>query len=279
MFQSLNLGLANVGEKDFEKKLLLAKKYGFRYIEAGAQEVMEIGVETVKELLAKHDMAISSGNLPFSPVGVDEEGYAAAMEKLPEQAAALQAVGCTRCIMWIIPASDTRTKEENYAFHVERFAPAAKVLKEHGIRLGMEFIGPYTGRKNRKYTFIYTAEEMLELCKDIGDNVGLLFDAYHWYTGAHNKDVFDHIPSADCIVSVHVNDAPVGDRLELPDSPRALPGETGMVDIACVMAGLRKLGYDGPVIAEPFSPKLAAMETDDEKVACIKGCLDKVMAM
>lgn len=278
MFQSLNLGLANVAEKNFEKKLLLAKKYGFSYIEAGAQEVMENGVENVRALLQKHGMQISSANLPFHPTQLNDDAFAAAMEALPAQAAALSAVGCTRCIIWIFPASDTLTKEENYAFHVKRLSAAAAVLKEYGMRLGLEFIGPYTGRKGKKYVFLYTAEEMLKLAKDCGDNVGLLFDAYHWYTGAHNKDVFDHIPDESCIVSVHVNDAPVGDPLELPDSPRALPGETGMVDIACVIDGLRKLGYTGPVIAEPFSPKLAAMETDDEKVACIKACMDKIMA-
>ena len=278
MFQSLNLGLANVAEKNFEKKLLLAKKYGFSYIEAGAQEVMENGVENVRALLQKHGMQISSANLPFHPTQLDDDAFAAAMEALPAQAAALSAVGCTRCIIWIFTASDTLTKEENYAFHVKRLSAAAAVLKEYGMRLGLEFIGPYTGRKGKKYVFLYTAEEMLKLAKDCGDNVGLLFDAYHWYTGAHNKDVFDHIPDQSCIVSVHVNDAPVGDPLELPDSPRALPGETGMIDIACVINGLRKLGYTGPVIAEPFSPKLAAMETDDEKVACIKACMDKIMA-
>lgn len=278
MFQSLNPGLANVAEKDFEKKLLLAKKYGFTAIEAGAPEVMENGVENVKALLAKHEMTISSANLPFHPISLDDDAFEEAMKALPEQAAALSAVGCTRCIIWIFPASDERPKEENYAFHVKRLSAAAAVLKQYGIRLGLEFIGPYTGRKGKKYVFMYTAEEMLELAKDCGDNVGLLFDAYHWYTGAHNKDVFDHIPDERYIVSVHVNDAPVGDPLELPDSPRALPGETGMVDIACVMAGLRKLGYTGPVISEPFSPKLAALETDDEKVACIKACMDKIMA-
>ena len=278
MFQSLNLGLANVAEKNFEKKLLLAKKYGFSYIEAGAQEVMENGVENVRALLQKHGMQISSANLPFHPTQLDDDAFAAAMEALPAQAAALSAVGCTRCISWIFPASDTLTMEENYAFQVKRLSAAAAVLKEYGMRLGLEFIGPYTGRKGKKYVFLYTAEEMLKLAKDCGDNVGLLFDAYHWYTGAHNKDVFDHIPDQSCIVSVHVNDAPVGDPLELPDSPRALPGETGMIEIACVIDGLRKLGYTGPVIAEPFSPKLAAMETDDEKVACIKACMDKIMA-
>ena len=91
MFQSLNLGLANVAEKNFEKKLLLAKKYGFSYIEAGAQEVMENGVENVRALLQKHGMQISSANLPFHPTQLDDDAFAAAMEALPAQAAALSA--------------------------------------------------------------------------------------------------------------------------------------------------------------------------------------------
>ena len=276
MFQSISLGLANVAETDFEKKLLLAKRHGFTAIESSAQEVMENGVENVKALLEKHGMQISGSNLPFHPAQVDDAGFEAAMEALPAQAAALSAVGCTRCIIWIFPASDTLTKEENYALHKTRLSRAAAVLAQYGMRLGLEFIGPYTARKYKKHVFIYTAEEMLGLAKDCGENVGLLFDAYHWYTGANNKDVFDHIPDERRIVSVHVNDAPVGDRLALPDSPRALPGETGMIDIACVMNGLKKIGYTGPVVAEPFSPKLAELPTDDDKVACIKACLDKI---
>lgn len=276
MFQSISLGLANVAETDFEKKLLLAKRHGFTAIESSAQEVMENGVETVKALLEKHGMQISGSNLPFHPAQVDEAGFEAAMEALPEQAAALEAVGCTRCIIWIFPASDTLTREENYALHQKRLSRAAAVLAQHGIRLGLEFIGPYPARDGKKYDFMHTAEEMLGLAKDCGENVGLLFDAYHWFTGANNKDVFEHIADERYIVSVHVNDAPEGDIRTLPDSPRALPGETGRIDIAYVMNGLRSIGYTGPVVAEPFSPKLAELPDDDAKVACIKACLDKI---
>ncbi len=278
MFQSVNFGIINVREPDFEQKLLLAKRHGFRYIETGADEVMRVGVDTVNALLEKHGMAISGANLPFHPITCSQEEFEAKLEKLPEQAAALSAVGCRRCIIWIFPASDTLPMEENYALHKARLSACAKVLAAHGMRLGLEWIGTPLARNGKKYVFLYTAEEMLRLAKDCGDNVGLLFDAFHWYTSAHNKDVFDHIPSADCIVSVHVNDAPDGERTALPDSPRALPGETGNIDIACVMSGLRKLGYDGPVVAEPFSPKLAEMESDDERTACIKSCLDRIMA-
>ena len=277
MYQSVSLGNIAVKEKDFEKKLLLAKKHGFKYMEAGAPEIMEVGVETVKALLEKHEMGISSCGLPFHPVEVSEAEFEKAMEVFPAQAAALEAVGCTRCIIWIFPASDTLTKEENYALHAARLSAVARVLKEHGIRLGLEFIGPYPMRKDKK-VFIYTAEEMLELARDCGDNVGLLFDIYHWHTGANNRDVFDHITDEKDIVLVHVNDAAFGDTLELPDSPRMLPGETGVIDAAFIMQGLRKIGYTGPVVAEPFSTKLPEMESDDARVACVKACMDKIMA-
>ena len=277
MFLSLNPGVVNVTEKDFEKKLLLAKKHGFQYIEAGAPEIMEYGVEKVKALLEKYEMGISCANLPFHPIQVDDAGFEEAIKALPAQATALEAVGCTRCIIWIFSASDTLEKEENYALHVKRLSAAAAILKEHGIRLGLEFIGPYPARKDRKH-FMHTAEDMMALAKDCGDNVGLLFDAYHWYTGANNRDVFEHIADANMIVNVHVNDAAEGDRLEQPDSPRKLPGETDVIDIAFVMDGLRKLGYTGPVVAEPFSTILPTLEDDDARVACVKACLDKIMA-
>ena len=87
MYQSVSLGNIAVKENDFEKKLLLAKKHGFKYMEAGAPEIMEVGVETVKALLEKHEMGISSCGLPFHPVEVSEEEFEKAMEVFPAQAA------------------------------------------------------------------------------------------------------------------------------------------------------------------------------------------------
>ena len=152
----------------------------------------------------------------------------------------------------------------------------ARVYGEYGIRLGLEFIGPYTARKNSKYPFLYTAEKMLELARDCGENVGLLFDSWHWFTGADNRDVFAHIGDPGAIVNVHINDAPEGPLEELVDSTRGLPGETGRIDIQFVLNGLRQLGYDGPVVAEPFSPLLSALSDDEEKTALVKKHMDLV---
>ena len=43
------------------------------------------------------------------------------------------------------------------------------------------------------------------------------------------------------------------DSNKLPASrQRELPGATGVIDLAQFIAALRRLGYDGPVRAEPF---------------------------
>ncbi len=67
MFQSISLGLANVAETDFEKKLLLAKRHGFSAVESSAQEVMENGTENVRALLEKARHADFRLKLPAVP--------------------------------------------------------------------------------------------------------------------------------------------------------------------------------------------------------------------
>ncbi|HEX5417600.1 MAG TPA: TIM barrel protein, partial [Chloroflexota bacterium] len=152
---------------------------------------------------------------------------------------------------------------------VERFRPIAEVLRDQGGRFGIEFIGPKTLRANFKHEFIYTMDGLLELARAIGTgNVGLLLDAYHLYTSHGQVSDLDRI-TADDVVIVHVNDAqpdiPVD---ELLDQVRALPGETGVLDLVAFMTRLDKMGYAGSVMVEPFSKRLnERAATDPEGVA------------
>jgi len=61
-----------------------------------------------------------------------------------------------------------------------------------------------------------------------------------------------------------VNDALPGIPLdELPDTHRALPGETGVIDLRGFLQALARLSYSGPVMVEPFSPRLKEMSPED----------------
>jgi len=59
---------------------------------------------------------------------------------------------------------------------------------------------------------------------------------------------------------VHVNDGIAGRTAkEQLDQERALPGETGVIDLATFMGALVEMAYSGPVVVEPFSQRLREM--------------------
>src|SRR5205814_10250833 len=71
----------------------------------------------------------------------------------------------------------------NFRLHAHRMRESAKVLGDHGIRLGLEYVAPKTSWTARRYPFIHTMAEMKDLIAEIGrDNVGFLLDTWHWYT-------------------------------------------------------------------------------------------------
>jgi sugar phosphate isomerase/epimerase len=70
------------------------------------------------------------------------------------------------------------------------------------------------------------------------------------------------LDAADVVV-VHINDAPAGIAVdEQIDQVRALPGETGVLDIGGFLNALAEIGYDGPVTAEPFSQRVREMDPE-----------------
>jgi sugar phosphate isomerase/epimerase len=175
-----------------------------------------------------------------------------------------------------MPCSNERELEANWRFHIERFTPIAETLAQHGQRLGLEFIGPKTLRESRKYPFIWTMADMLRLANEIGPNVGLLVDCWHWYTSHGTIDDLKKLRAED-VVYVHVNDAPRGiDVDQQIDNVRALPGETGVIDITGFLQALKSIGYDGPITPEPFKDELKTLPNDEARVQVVAEAMDKI---
>lgn len=277
MIVSVNYALFGQCPDGLEAMVKTAKATGYDGIEASPAQVAAYGTEETKRLLRQTGMKITAFALPWNPIETDEETNAAALRALDAQAATMAAVGCTLCYTFVRSCSHDLPLEENRAFHLQRLRPITALLQKYNIRLALEFIGTLTSRKSRKYPFLYTAEDMLKLCRECGENCGLLFDAWHWYSGANNRDVFENIGGAKNIYLVHMNDAPDGDPATLPDKPRALAGETGNIDLAFVVGKLKEYAYDGPVVSESFSPTLQNAATLEEKLrmACqaVRGVL------
>lgn len=275
MFTSLSPGAIGVKVASLEAGLALAARHGFAGYHFGIAEAAELGAGRVRDLAAAKGVRLSAFGLPLNFRG-GESDYDNDLAALPRLAQTAAALGVRRCATWITPASDELSYEDNFALHARRLKPAAAILADCGIRLGLEYVGPDHSRKGKRHEFIHTMEQMTQLCAAVGPTCGYLLDAWHWYTAREEAGHLTRL-TAQQVVDVHVNDAPDRPVGEQVDNQRTLPGETGVIDIATFLGSLRRIGYDGPVMAEPFSQRVREMEPD-EACAATKAALDRVFA-
>ena len=255
MYRCLNPGAVGVN-LPWKKCLPLAHKNGFEGVDVDVDPSQPASYYA--DALAAHGLRPGGAGLPVDFRG-DAQKFEDGLAALEPLAARAAEVGVTRFATWILPFSDTMALPENFRFHAERLGKAARILAGHGCSLGLEFIGPKTIRKGHKYPFVRTMEPMLDLAAAAGPNVGLLLDSWHWYTSGGTLDDLRKL-NANQVIDVHINDAPAGVPVdELKDNIRALPGETGVIDVKGFLGALDFIGYKGPVMAEPFSQKVKAM--------------------
>ena len=266
MFASFNPGHVGI-TVSLREGLALAGRHGFGGYDAQLatlrDEVAAQGAAAVRDQFLDHGLRIGAWNLPFMPYRVTEAEWRDWLGKLPPLLAGARALGALRAGMWILPGSDERGFDDNFAFHIARFQPVARLLADHGVRLGLEFIGPETALRKFRHPFIRSVAAMLQLARAIGPNCGLLLDAWHWHCAGGTREDLRGL-TRDLLVHVHVDDAPAGvPRAELIDNRRKLPCTTGVIDIDGFMQALADAGYDGPVTAEPFDPEVSALPAEE----------------
>ncbi|MBP1965945.1 sugar phosphate isomerase/epimerase family protein [Paenibacillus aceris] len=267
---------AGLGKLESNEQFIeLAAKYGFAAVDIDALALVEShSVDGARELLGKHGLVIGSIGLPVEWRG-SEETFRAGLSKLTQAAAAAEALGCTSCCTYILPSTDLNAAHF-MALATRRLRTCAQILGAYGIRLGLEFVGPHHLRTRWKHPFIWTLEETLDWIDAIGEsNVGLLFDAYHWYTnGLTVADIEKLRPEQ--IVHVHINDAPDVPVEDVLDNGRVYPGE-GVIDLAGFLQGLARIGYKGAVSQEILTATPPA-DSPESLVQRSKAGFDKVYA-
>ena len=279
MYKALSPYAIGVKVQNVQEAVAAAKIGGFTGVEFSPAEVADLierdGIEAVKAIFSHAGIRPAGFGLP-TDWRSDETAWQEGLKALPRLAKAAAAIGGTRTMTWIMPCSDTRDYDANRRFHIERFTPIAEILGEHGCTLGLEFIGPKTLRDSQKFLFIYRMEEMLAMGAEIGPNVGLLLDCWHWYNvGGTAEEIRALKPEQ--IVYVHVNDAPSGVARDAQvDNVRGLPGETGVIDIAGFLQALQHIGYDGPVTPEPFKKALGDLSSDGERLSVVGAAMNRI---
>lgn len=277
-----NLAPGHLGVKaDSRQALAYAIEFGFEGVAIQPGDFAKASDAEIfawTESLKVRGIRPGAAGLPVNFRG-DDAAFRKDLALLPAHAAILRKLGVTRVATWISPSHPELPFEQNFERHRLRLGEAARILKDHGLRLGLEFVGPKTSRARHPFPFIHDQKGMLALASAIGTgNVGLLLDSWHWYTSHGTVEDLLRLTNAD-VVHVHVNDAPAGIPVdEQIDNRRRLPATTGVIDLKGFVNALVSIGYDGPVECEPFDDALRALAAPAALKLAI-GALDRVWAL
>ena len=199
---------------------------------------------------------------------LDDAAFDEALRTLARQAKAAQRLGVTHAYNHVWPTSP-RPFDENFDWHVRRVHAVSSVLADHGVRYGLEFLGPHELRSWQPHEFVHTLAGVLAIADTAGGQAGVAFDTFHWYTsnGGNPDDVFYMAQHADRLVALHLNDAPAGVPVpEQRDMQRRLPMETGVIDSRAILSRFLAQNCDALYMIEPFEPwrtRFAAMTAQE----------------
>jgi len=257
MYISLNRVMVP-GKLSWEDFARLAARLGYPGVDVDLGPAMAAGVSSTKALLEHLRLKPAVTGFPVN-FRKDDATFRQDFEKLPAAAQFAAAIGCPRMVTYIMSSSSTPKEELRKTFK-ERFQASAEILARSGVRLGLEFLGPLHIRKSAPHEFIWRMEEMTAFAKEIGPNVGLLLDSWHWH---HAGGSLDGIRAAgrQRIVHVHLADSPNLPPEKIRDNERLLPGE-GVIDFAGFLQTLKRIGYDDGLSPEVFG-RLKAMPPEE----------------
>lgn len=266
---------------DPRKVIGWASQFGFEAIDPSAQFLGKLTEVELRDYLGEmkdKKLAWGAAGLPLDFRGGDP-AFEQGLKSLPDFALALRRAGVTRVATWLSPRHDSLTYVANFRQHARRLREVARVLGDHGLRLGLEYVGPKTSWTAGRFPFIHTMAEMKDLIAEIKcDNVGFLLDSWHWYTAQETEADLLSLKGSDVILC-HLNDAPSGVPVEQQmDNRRDLPCATGVIDLKRFLGAMVKIGYDGPVVCEPFSQELRKMPPE-QALAAVAAAMKRAIAL
>lgn len=266
---------------DQRRAIELAAKYGFESVTPEPDYLAKLSATERTELLTD----LREKKLVWGAAGLsvdfrkDGATFQNGLKQLPALATAAQQAGVTRIGTWLSPRSEQLTYMANFRQHANRLRECVRILNDHGLRFGMEYVGPKTLWASGRHSFVHSMAETKELIAEIGQpNVGIILDSWHWYTAHETADDLKTLTNAD-IIACDLNDAPAGIAVdEQIDNRRELPLDGGVIDLRAFLATLVELNYDGPIRAEPFNEPLNLLE-DEPAVKATSIAMKKAFAL
>jgi len=263
----------------------LAASAGFDGVDLLVRDLVRDGSDpaTIRSRMDARGLRGGAFPMPVAWRG-DEATFRGDLAELPALARAAATLGLARTATWVMPETPDRASDrrEVAALHVRRLGAIARVLDDHGIRLGLEVIGVESSRTGKGLPFVARLADLdgeLGAIWDESPGIGLLVDAFHLHAAGEPIEAA-LARGVEGVVWVHVADLPPGardDRSKIVDAERGLPGESGAVDAAGLLARLAEEGYDGPVTAEPLARCASLQGLEADAVArLVRESLDRI---
>jgi sugar phosphate isomerase/epimerase len=270
MYRNLNIRLLGIAGRQSEV-IELALSHRFKGMDLDlaefAGQVETSGLAHARRLIDSARIKLGSFRLPVQWSGAedDPDAYARDLAKLPKAAELAAAIGCTRAVTGVAPASDERPYHENFEFHRKRLVEIADVLSGHGVKLGLEIVTSPMARAGRAFQFIADYDGLVQLVKLVSaDNVGITLDTWDLLTSGGDLATIKKLP-ANKIVSVVLCDAATGaDPATATEGQQLLPGEGGggQIDCTAALVSLAEVGYDGPIAPKAGATALHGLSRD-----------------
>lgn len=236
-----------------------AAKAGFQAVSL-TPDLLEDPARAEKAAELMRAYGLSWGLLPmpadFYHWELSDADFEKGLEELDRRASVAEKLGVRTTYNHIWPAS-VRPFGENFDWHVKRISRVSEVLREHGVRYGLEFLGPHELRSFAPIEFLHTLDGILSLADAAGNGVGVAFDVFHWYTSQNGAeaDLLTMENRIGDLICVHLNDAVAGVPFDCQkDMERRFPMETGVVDSLSILRRFRERGADALYMVEPFEP-------------------------
>ena len=273
-----NAGTIGHNARTFEIACELAAAHGFDATNLHVDFLLEHGPQAVVALLEKHGLQPGAARFPIKLTDeADDAAFDASLNKFEIEAPLLAEAGYTVLAYHLLPWSQATPSlpfHEHFRRTAARLARVVPILERHGLTVALEPIGAFGLRRVREHAFVHTIEGVRALIAAASAErcVGIKFDTFHWHVCGGLLGELAKLDASE-IVYVELNDlTPARGRwtdLEVPELHRELPGDSGhTIDCPGALAVLAHIGYDGPVVAEPFNRPLQALSIYEAACCC-----------
>jgi sugar phosphate isomerase/epimerase len=243
----------------------LAARAGFGGVDLLVRDLDEAGEDPAALRARMDELGLQGGAWPLPVMWKGQaDRFLEDLRQLPRYARIARSLGLKCTGTWVLPelirdnAPDRPIGEriaQTVAFHVERLGRIARILNDHGGRLGLEIMGPTTARRGIAPAFVgryRELDEQLGELRDRHENVGFLVDAFHLFAAGEGYEA-GFAWGVERVLWVHVADPVHTDRASLLDTERSLPGKTELGEARTLLQTLEDRGYRGPVTVEPLA--------------------------